>query len=83
MARKVGEARLRILVAHVAQGHEGLHGNELCRHRERVPQRSVRIRKTVEEIAMLVVGPGADDAALAGHDLECRDRVVDESIAER
>ena len=67
----------------MAQVHEGLHGLELDGERQGVAERAEGVREAVEQIRVLVVGGGADDAAVAGQDLHLDDRLVRHPVAQR
>jgi hypothetical protein len=65
------------------QCHEGLDRRKPGGDRERVAERPVRIRKAVEEVAVLVVGRADDDATVACQHVQRNDGIVDEALAER
>ena len=79
----VGKAGLGAAVTNMLERHIRLDRGERGGDRERVAQRPVRIRKAVEEVAVLVVGRAGDDPAVAGQHVERDDRVVDETAPER
>ena len=67
----------------MAQVHERLHGLELDGERQGVAESAEGVREPVEQVRVLVVGGGADDAAVAGQDLHLDDRLVRHPVAQR
>mgnify|MGYP007089178104 CR=1 FL=1 len=65
------------------QHHERRHRFQLDPQTDRIAQRAIGIRETVEQIGVFVGGGRGDDVTAAGEHVDLDDRFVRQAVAER